>query len=56
MHENPPSGIRDYAEPADHKLSAQFEAEVENYSTDAYQTLQVEALCSQILADASFLL
>jgi len=54
MYEHPPPEIRDYAEPADPELLAQFEAEVENYSTDDYQTPQVEALCNRILADAGF--
>jgi len=54
MYEHPPQGIRDYAEPADPDLLAQLEAEVKNYSTDDYQTPQVEALCSQILTKAGY--
>ena len=36
MYEHPPPNIRDYLELANPKLLTQFEAEVENYSIDAY--------------------
>jgi hypothetical protein len=54
LYEHPPLGIRDYAEPADPELLSQFEAQVENYSIDEYQSAQVEALCSQILTQSGF--
>jgi hypothetical protein len=54
MYVHPKLGVQVYAEPADPDLLAQFEAEVENYSTDDYQTPQVEALCCQIIANARY--
>ena len=54
MYKYPKPGIRDYAEPADPSLLTKLEAQIKNYSTDEYQTLQVEALCTRVLADAGF--
>jgi hypothetical protein len=46
--------FEDYAEPADPEPLSQLETQVENYSTDEYQSAQVEALCGQILAQSKF--
>jgi hypothetical protein len=38
MYKHPKLGVQDYVEPIDPNLLAQFEAKVENYSIDDYQT------------------
>ena len=54
MHTYPPPNIRDYATPADSILLSKLEAQVENYSTNAYQTSQVEAFCNDFLIRNGF--
>ena len=54
LYEHPPQGIRDYATPANPTLLSYLESQVENYSTEDYQTPQVEAFCSQYLKEAGF--
>jgi hypothetical protein len=51
MYNYPKVGVQDYAKAANPKLLNELEIEVENYSTNDYQTPKVVALCMQILLD-----
>lgn len=54
MYSHPPSGVRNYATPANEALLNHFDAQVENYSIEDYQTPQVEKFCKDFLAEHGF--
>jgi hypothetical protein len=54
MYTHPPSGVCNYATPANEALLDQFDSQVENYSTEDYQTPQVKKFCTDFLAKHSF--
>jgi hypothetical protein len=54
MYAYPPPNVQDYATPVDPILLSELEAQVENYSTDVYQTPQVEAFCTDFLIQHGF--
>ena len=54
MYSHPPSGVCNYATPANEALLNHFDAQVENYSIEDYQTPQVEKFCKDFLAKHSF--
>jgi hypothetical protein len=54
LYTHPPLGVRNYATPATPALLDAFDSQVENYSTEYYQTPQVEKFCTDFLRDQGF--
>jgi hypothetical protein len=54
LYSHLPLGVRNYATSANPALLDAFDSQVENYSTEDYQTHQVEKFCTDFLRDQGF--
>jgi hypothetical protein len=55
MYHHPPLRVCNYTTPTNEALLNHFNSQVENYSTEDYQTPQVEKFCKDFLAERGFL-